>query len=72
MRRFGEKLAALRQREHMTQRMLAAAIGHVSATYISKLEHGKEEPSLKLVLKVAEIFNVSVDQLVKDDLEVDG
>ena len=71
MRRFGQKLAALRKRYHMTQKTLANELGGMTATYISKIENGKEEPSLKFVLKISELFNVSMDQLTKDDLEVE-
>lgn len=71
MRRFGQKVATLRKRHHMTQKRLADELGGMTATYISKIENGKEEPSLKFVLKISELFQVSMDQLTKDDLEVE-
>jgi transcriptional regulator with XRE-family HTH domain len=73
VRRFGEKLRILRKRHGLSQRELAEALGYVSATaYISDFETGKRKPTLEMVLKVADFFGVSLDQLARDDLEVDG
>ena len=61
MQRFPEKLRTLRKRHGMTQKTLANALGGMTATYISKIENGEEEPSLKFVLKISGLFNVSMD-----------
>jgi len=71
MQRFGEKLRFLRTQRGMTVRDLAEALGYVNSGHISQLENGKREPTAKLVMKVAQLFNVSADQLLRDDLEVD-
>jgi len=39
--------------------------------YISKLETGKQRPSIELLLKISLYFGVSMDQLLRDDLELD-
>jgi putative transcriptional regulator len=71
MQRFGEKLRALRQQRGLTLKQLAQAIGHTTHSHISELETGKRRPSLDLALRLARYFDVSLDQLVKDELELD-
>ena len=71
MQRFGEKLRTLRKRRGMTMRGLAKALGFATHGYIGDLESGRAKPSLELALKIADFFNVSVDQLARDELELD-
>ncbi|NJN65213.1 MAG: helix-turn-helix transcriptional regulator [Chloroflexaceae bacterium] len=70
MRRFGEKLRTLRTARGMTVRELAHALGYTSHSHIGDVEIGKRKPSLELVMKVAQFFKVTMDQLTWDDLEV--
>jgi transcriptional regulator with XRE-family HTH domain len=55
----------------MTLQQLAQELGFSSHSYISAIEFGKKQPSVVLVIKVADLFNVSTDQLLRDNLEVD-
>lgn len=71
MQRFGEKLRTLRKRHGMTMRELAKALGFATHGYIGDLEGSRAKPSLELALKIANFFNVSVDQLARDELELD-
>lgn len=71
MKRFGEKMATLRQRHGMSVRDLARELGYTSHSHVGKIESGKREPSLKFAIKVARLFNVTIDQLVNDELELD-
>ncbi len=71
MKRFGEKLRALRERHGMTLRELADALGYPSHGYIGNLESGRRKPTLAMAFKIAKLFDVSVDQLADDALEVD-
>jgi transcriptional regulator with XRE-family HTH domain len=71
MRRFGEKLHTLRHRRGLSLRELAHALGFQSHSHITKIETGKRSPSLELAIQIADLFGVSVDQLVRDDLEVE-
>ena len=71
IQRFGEKLHALRMQRGLTLKELALALGHAAHGYISELEAGKKLPTAELVLKVAHLFNVTTDQLLRDDLELD-
>lgn len=70
MQRFGEKLHALRTQRGMTLRELAQALGYSAHAHLGFVETGKRRPSLDLVTRVAFYFNVSMDQLVRDDLDI--
>lgn len=72
MQQFGSKLRVLRKHHQMTLIGLADALGYASYSYLSEVETGKVNPSLELALKVSRLFNVSLDQLLKDELEVDA
>ncbi len=71
MQKFGEKLRDLRDRRGMTLKELALELGYSAHGYISELEAGKKKPTAELVLNVARLFDVSTDQLLKDELDLD-
>jgi transcriptional regulator with XRE-family HTH domain len=70
IQRFGEKLRALRTQRGLTLKQLAAALGHAAHGHISELECGKKMPTVDFVLSVAQLFGVTTDELLRDDLEL--
>jgi transcriptional regulator with XRE-family HTH domain len=70
MHRFGEKLRILRTQEGMTLQELAYKLGLSAHGYISELESGKKKPTAEFILNVARLFNVTTDQLLKDELDL--
>lgn len=68
--RFGEKLRILRVRREMTLQEVANGLGLTSHSYISELEAGKKTPTAELVLNVARLFDVTTDELLKDELDL--
>ena len=70
MNRIGEKLHTLRIRHGYTARELAALLA-VSHTHILRMEKGEKGPSASLILKMSQLFNISADKLLRDDLELD-
>ncbi len=59
---LGERMRALRARQGVSQKQMAAALG-VSAAYLSALEHGRRgAPSWALVQKIIGYFNVIWDE----------
>lgn len=70
-RLFGAKLRYLRLQYHVLQVDLALELGLARQGYISNLEVGRKEPSLELVIRVAERFNVSTDYLLRDTIAVE-
>jgi transcriptional regulator with XRE-family HTH domain len=71
MQKFGKKLRALRTQRGITLKELAIELGLSAHGYISELESGKKKPTAELVLNVARLFDVSTDQLLKDELDLD-
>ena len=65
---FGNKLKRLREEKNMSIRMLAQEIG-VSSSQISKYENAIHEPTLRVLNKYKEVFNVSLDYLCDDTKE---
>jgi transcriptional regulator with XRE-family HTH domain len=68
---FGEKLRKLRTREGLSQRELAAQLGYSTQAMIALLETGQRQPTAELLLKLMALFNVTSDQLIRDDLDVE-
>ena len=69
---FGEKLRLLRQRRGMTILELAELTGYATHSRVSQFETGKRKPTLEFVYKVAEVFGVSFDVLLNDNLDLEG
>ena len=69
MKRLGEKLSTLRKRQKLTQTQLGHMLG-VDHTHVGKIERGERTPSLEILIKFAQIFKVTSDQLIMDDQEI--
>ncbi len=69
---FGDKLRVLRQQRRLTQAAMAMKLGMTSTGYISSLEASKKAPSLTVVLRVADVFEVTTDYLLRDEVPVDS
>jgi len=67
--KFGQKLRQLRQHSGYTARELAEQL-ETSHTHILQIEKGGRGPSAQLILKISLFFEVSTDQLMRDDLEL--
>jgi transcriptional regulator with XRE-family HTH domain len=71
MQRFGEKLRTLRTRRGLSVRALARDLGYATHSYISDIEAGRTIPRVEFTVKIADFFHVALDQLVRDDVELD-
>lgn len=60
---FGATIYALRKSRYLTQEQLAEQLD-VSAVTISKWERGETMPSLELLCKLADYFEISVDEFL--------
>lgn len=68
---FGRKLRYLRSKSSMTQRELADRLALTSHAFVSVMETGHKEPSLSLVLHIADVFGVTTDYLLCDSISVE-
>jgi transcriptional regulator with XRE-family HTH domain len=71
MKRFGEKLRALRQQRGLTLRQLASMLEMGAHSHLANIETGKNKPTADLILKIADLFGVTTDQLMRDELEIE-
>lgn len=63
---LGEKIKKYREMKNIRQSEIADLIG-VSPATISKYEAGTLEPNIESIKKLSELFEVSIDELLKDD-----
>lgn len=63
---LGNKIKEYRENKKMTQNEIANIL-NVSAATISKYESGILEPNIESIKKLAEIFEVTIDELLRDD-----
>lgn len=65
----GKNIRYLRRRAMMSQDQLAEKLGFKSYTTIQKWESEVNEPSIGIITAIAEIFRVSLDDLIRIDME---
>ena len=70
LKRFPEKLRALRQQQGLSLRQLAKMLGHTTHGYVTNLERGERKPNAEVLIELSRIFGVSVDVMIKDELEL--
>ena len=61
---FGEKLSKLRKENNYTQEQLADVL-NVSRQSVSKWESDLAYPETEKIIKISELFNSSLDYLMK-------
>lgn len=66
---LGEKLKIYRERKNMTQKEVAEYL-ELEPAAISKYESGTREPNIESLKRLSEIFEVSLDELLKDEEEL--
>lgn len=64
---LGKKIAELRKKNNLSQEELAEKIG-VARQTISKWEIGDTTPDINQVKIISKIFNISIDELVDNDI----
>ncbi len=65
MNYIGKRLKEERKKANLTSKEFANMVG-VSPWYITQIESGKKNPSLKTFIKFVNILNISADVLIKD------
>ena len=64
-KKFGANIAALRIKQDMTQSKLADRLS-VTGQTVSKYEQGRSFPEITILVSMAEIFGVTLDELIKE------
>lgn len=68
---LADKLQMLRINKRLSQEELANIL-EVSRQAVSKWESSKSVPDLQKLIKLSELYNVNIDALVKDDIDLKG
>lgn len=63
MQVFQTRLIEQRKLERLTQQQMAEKLGITQPSYI-RYENGSSQPSLETLVKIADIFDVSIDYLL--------
>lgn len=63
MESFGTRLANLRKEHNLTQNDIADRL-NISAQAVSKWENDLTSPDINTIMELADIFNITVDELV--------
>lgn len=66
--KIGEKIKSLRQSNGLTQKELSEKL-NVSSQAISNWEREKGYPDIANIIQLSDLFNISLDTLIKEDLD---
>lgn len=66
--RFASNLQDLREDRDISRKELAAALS-ISVSTLGMYEQGRREPSIGMLVKIADYFNVSIDSLIGRNYE---
>lgn len=61
---FSNRIREARERQKMTQKMLAIRLG-IAQTTVSGWENGSKRPSVDTIVKISDILGVSTDYLLE-------
>jgi len=61
--KLGDTIRLYRKAEGLTQMQLAEKLG-VGRTTVGEYEAGRNEPDVKMLIKLADIFDISLDELL--------
>lgn len=60
---LGKRLKELRNERGLSQEDFAT-LSHLDRTYVSGLERGKRNPSFLILLKIAKVFEITLNDLI--------
>lgn len=66
---FSERLKREREKKGWSQTELAEKI-HVSRQSVSKWETGKNYPSIEVIIDLSDLFDITIDELLRSDEEL--
>ncbi|MCQ6268532.1 helix-turn-helix domain-containing protein [Fictibacillus sp. WQ 8-8] len=66
--KWGRRIRAFRKLKGYTQESLAKDLG-ISVSILGEVERGNRKPKEELMIKIATIFQVSIDELTQDHVQ---
>ncbi len=67
MTTFGERIRQLREEHNLPQRKIAALLD-IDTSLFAKFERNERQPSKKIIIKIAKIFQVDSSDLINEAL----
>lgn len=67
MKTLGQRIRELREAKDISLREFAKRVGDLSPPFVSDVELGRRFPSEKVLAKMAQVLEVSVDELERHD-----
>lgn len=68
---LNEKISIIRKMNNLTQERFAEELA-VSRQAVSKWEKGDSVPDVQMITKIADNYNITLDQLVRDEYDLPG
>jgi len=68
---LNEKISIIRKMNNLTQESFAEELA-VSRQAVSKWEKGDSVPDVQMITKIADNYNITLDQLVRDEYDLPG
>lgn len=65
---IGTKIRFLRKQHGFTLKNLSNKLGYITHGYLSEIETGKKIPSMDFILKFCSFLEISIDQLLKEEI----
>lgn len=65
--KFGERVKEERLKRYLTQEKLAEALD-ISTSYVGQIERGIRCPTMDTLVSIANVFELSIDYLLRDSL----
>lgn len=62
---FGQAIRKLRKNTGITQEVLAQK-AHIDRTYMSSIERGKKNPTIKVIYKISQGLGISVSDIINE------
>lgn len=66
---LNEKISIIRKMNNLSQEAFAEELG-VSRQAVSKWENGTSTPDVQMLLRIADFYNLALDQLVRDEFDL--
>ena len=68
IRKTGKRIKEIRESKHMRQKHLAEKL-EISDKYLSAVERGIRKPSIELIVRIANVFEIGTDDILCDSLK---
>ena len=63
---IGEKIKIIRENKKISQENMAKSL-HVSYQAVSNWERGKSYPDISNIIMISDLYNISLDELIRED-----